>query len=198
MNGFLSIKTGRYFFSGAESSSIQRRLPAIMISATVGVIASALLATACAAAGPSGSEGIGSPQVEQLGQVCRQVMGLEPGETQFDSCVGSLSRELRGQRQALQLMSARQACLGRGLPVGSADLAECELDMAGNMPASGHLHTPAALPRASTSFFRTTPGQAFRRAQTSCAALGLEPVSDAFASCVANLNASTQSETPEG
>ncbi len=198
MNDFRSNKTPRDLFGGPGRSSAPRRLRPVIVSATVGLVASALLATGPAAANPFGSEGIGPPQAEQAGEVCRRVMGLEPGETQFDSCVGSLSRDLRGQQEGLLLMVARQACLRRGLPVGSADLAECELDTARSMPASEHLHTSATLPRASTSFFRTTPGEAFQRAQSSCAALGLEPVSDAFASCVANLNASTRPETPEG
>lgn len=57
---------------------------------------------------------------------------------------------------------------------------------------------PDAAPPAPTPFFHTTPDEVFHRAQTSCATLGLEPVGDAFASCVANLDSSVQGETPEG
>ena len=164
----------------------------------LGAVASALVASGGAAANPFDADGLGPRQAERIGQVCRQVMGFEPGETQFDSCAGSLSREYKGRLQASALIAARQACLVRGLPVGSAGLAECELQAPRSMPAAELPEPAPAAARARTSFFQATPREAFHRAQSACAALGLEPVSDAFASCVANVNSSAQPETPEG
>ena len=182
-----------------KSSQIEWPRVRFMASTVLGGVASILIAAGCASAGPYDPEGIGAGQAERIGQICRQTMGLQPGEGQFDFCVGSLSRELRGQLQASALVASRQACLARGLPSGSPGLAECELQTSGSMPTPQAFQPSSmAAPAAASSFFHTTPDEAFHRAQASCAALGLEPVSDAFASCVANLNASMQPETPEG
>ncbi len=162
--------------------------PAIVLS-----ILTAGMSTSYAAAAP------GPDTAARIGQVCRETMGLEPGEAQYDFCVGTLSSQMQGRRQAYALVAARRSCLDRGMLAGSSALAQCELQTSENVPIGASLDaSPAEVPRATSSFFRTTPDEAFHRAQASCAALGFDPIDDAFSSCVANLNASMQGETPEG
>ena len=166
--------------------------------AMVCCVISTLVATACAAH-PNVTEGIGPHWTDRIAEICRSTMGLEPGEAQFDFCVGSLTREVLGQIEASGMVAARQVCLDRRLAPGSPALAACELQTSRRMPTS-ETYQPFStdVPVAPTSFFHTTPDEAFHRAQVSCAALGLEPISEAFASCVANLNASMQPEPSEG
>lgn len=120
----VSYKSSLIARSISIRDQITRRLLRVRASLMLSGVMSALIITGCAAAGPFDPEGLGPRQADRIGQICHQTMGLEPGEGQFDLCVGSLSRELRGEHQASALIAARRGCLGRGLPVGSPALAE--------------------------------------------------------------------------
>ena len=133
---------------------------------------------------------LGSLTSTRADRICTNLVGLAVGSGQHEFCVRSLQRTAADADQASALVEARDRCLARGAASPSA-LALCELDTAN---ASSPEYDPGPLPTIADqrvgSFFHTTQDVAFNREQQACAALGLEPVSSAFAGCVANLDAS--------
>jgi hypothetical protein len=138
-----------------------------------------------ALAGPS-QEAIG--QDSPAGGICRSIIGLTPGEAQFAACVQSLSQSWRDLVHARGLADARARCRDKGLRPSTPELAECVLDSsetaADTAPNLLGSETTAAPAR---SYFGASPTETHRREERACAALGYNPATIGFASCLANL-----------
>jgi hypothetical protein len=66
-----------------------------------------------------------SARKAQLHHACADVMGLNPSESPYQSCVLSLQQSLSHIDDATQVDRARHACEGRGLKPDSRDFAVC-------------------------------------------------------------------------
>jgi hypothetical protein len=123
-----------------------------------------------------------------VGGVCETVMGLHPGEAHYDGCVASLSASQESLERGRALERARAGCLGQGLAADGPALAECALRPGeAAAPAAGPARAAVARTVAAGSYFYASPREVFRREQSSCARLGLDPADGAFAGCVAGL-----------
>jgi hypothetical protein len=158
----------------------ERLRPAALSLASLCAVTLALASGACASARAS------DPQAERIAGICRNVMGTEDGTATFAACAQSLSSALDARNQAAQTVSAREACLAKGLARGSVALSECEL----NRPAA--LTTAAVLPADPLppkphGFVGVGNEEIRRREQRACAYVGLDPQGAAFDGCVASL-----------
>jgi hypothetical protein len=154
-------------------------------------------------------EASGKPGAEQFaGQICQSIIRVQPGESQFDGCVSSLTDSLESARGERAVVQARHACFAQGLRSGSADLSLCLLRAADTKPGPGAIELPAIAsvtvgimddPQSSKSYFAVSPDTKFRRDQQACARLGFDPAFGAFANCVADLQGMLQAiDAPEG
>lgn len=126
----------------------------------------------------------------QIGEICRNVLGLERGEAQFAACAESLAASAAGLGEDRALGRARAQCLTQGLAPESAAFNVCELNGASVERGAGRSAAQANVaPRAASSYFYASPGQVHRREQFACAALGLDPAGGGFDGCVASLHA---------
>lgn len=142
-------------------------------------------------------QGLNPTEAQGVGRICRGVMGLEPGEEHFQSCLDTLADQVRALKRGRQVSDARAACLEHGLAPGSPALAECE---AARSEAARQVVTPidADLGPAPKSYFYASPTEVRRRERMACARLGLEPAAPGFNSCVAGLqSAMFSADNPE-
>jgi hypothetical protein len=146
--------------------------------------------------------------VKQLAQqICQLVIGVQPGESQFEGCTSSLSDSLESISRGRAVAQARNGCFAQGLKPGSADLSLCLLRAADTTPDPAAVKLPdiasmtagvAADPQSSKSYFAVTQGTKFHREQQACAMLGFDPAFGAFANCVADLQSTLQTiDMPE-
>jgi hypothetical protein len=183
---------------------------AAMLTAASAAIAT-LSISACAAATPAfNPDGLQETQLSRVAQVCQNVMGLSPSErliggewlgdshldywtSRYRGCLTSLSDSVQnlGDLQAKQ--QADRACRAKGYADGSSDLALCVLQSAqaqgplsAQQPAASQPRAEA-LPTASGSLFYASAHERRRREELACAAVGIEPVGDAFKACVNDL-----------
>jgi hypothetical protein len=127
--------------------------------------------------------------IADVSNICRSVIGAEPGSAQYVGCIESLSASWTGLQHGRSAAEARSDCLARGLRPGTSELAVCELRTAVTTPARRFPATTVESPTAG-SYFNASPREVHSRNQMSCARLGHEPVSGGFDSCVASLHAS--------
>jgi hypothetical protein len=146
---------------------------------------------ACASAAPYNPDNLPSDQVAGVNNVCRSVMGLSAGTSDYGACVDSLMRSARRVDRGLRLEAARASCLKQGLQSGSPDFDVCELRSAGAQPVHAMGEGPAMIaadnPGGAKSYAYSSPENVFRREQLSCARIGLDPAERAFTVCVAGL-----------
>jgi hypothetical protein len=163
------------------------------VTATAAAVA---LATAGCATGamarPYNPDNLGSDQLAHIGAICETVMRVHPNEAHYDGCVMSLSDSAHNQGGGLALLQAHDDCRQKGLQPNTPELATCVLqsEEAGSaQPSALRIGSPSNLqmPGGSKSYSFVSSRDRFRREQLSCALLGLDPVHDAFAGCVANL-----------
>ena len=169
-------------------------------AALVGAIAIAGMIVPAQAADKTGAKHLAQ-------QICRSVIGVQPGESQFEGCTSSLSDSLESISRGRAVAQARNACFAQGLKPGNADLSLCLLRAADTTPDPAAVKLPdiagmtagiAADPQSSKSYFAVTPGMKFHREQQACAMLGFDPAFGAFASCVADLQSTLQTiDMPE-
>ena len=125
--------------------------------------------------------------INGVGSVCENVVRLHPGEAHYAACVQSLSDSARAAHSRVLLQQADTACRQR-FASDTPALAECVLntDATASDPAPDRT---AASPGGTRSWYAVSPGVAFRREQTACAAMGFDPVDGAFSACSADLHA---------
>jgi hypothetical protein len=117
-------------------------------------------------------------QVVQVGDVCRTVVGVEPSEARYYACVGALSDSAKNLGRGRALQQARGDCLRRGYRAGSPDLDVCTVQSADRQRTAAPDMSYAYAPQR----------EVHRREELSCARMGMDPSSGAFASCVAGLD----------
>lgn len=148
----------------------------------------ALGAAGYALAGPSDAAASGDAPAA-VGEICRSTLGVTPGEAHYDACVDSLSATARNLGRGRGLVSAREACLQRGLSPDTPALSQCVLaNRRADAAPTGVSETAYA--GTAPSLFYASPSETHRREESSCAAMGLDPTTGAFVRCVANLQAS--------
>jgi hypothetical protein len=64
----------------------------------------------------------------EVGQICRNTMGLTPSNTDYDMCRLSLLQTMAGLDQASLVQRDRQACMQRGLTPNTREFALCVVD----------------------------------------------------------------------
>lgn len=187
--------------------SVRNFLPLASVLATASSAVAVLGIAACAAATPAfNPDGLQDTQLSRVSQVCQTVMGLSPSErliggnwlggshldyrtSRYRGCVTSLSDSVNsvGETQSRQL--ADQTCRAKGYAQGSPDLALCVLQSARQTPEPQAVsqQQAVALPAARGSLFYASAGERHQREELACAAVGIEPIGDAFQACVSDL-----------
>jgi hypothetical protein len=193
----------------ARETFIVARFPRTMIAAICGI--ATVGGSAFASAAPYNPERLPSAPLNQVGGICRTVMGLSPsesestvwgaevnpgltpGENHYEGCIAALSASARAESEARALNKADEDCRSQGLKTDSPALAECVLradDPSRARLAPGSAQ-PAADPvnnvRMAGSFFRASRREVLRREEEACAALGLDPAGPAFDGCMKTL-----------
>jgi hypothetical protein len=172
---------------------------------TAAVLACALAFTniaASAAAGPYpyNPDRLDQTQLGQIGRACQAVVGVQPPESRYFACVGSLSDSARNVGRGRALHQAENDCLRKGLRTGSPDLDVCVVQSAregGAPPPELAMSRPMEEPGLSKSYPYASQREVHRREELSCARLGLDPAGGAFASCVGGLDSALdQSDNP--
>jgi len=160
--------------------------------------------TACVAATPFNPDRLPADQMVLVNHICRDVMGLNPQESQiggvyrgsphldpgvnhFQACVASLSDSLNATAKAEAANQAQRDCDARGLQPATAEHAQCMLQAMQSRPViltATAVTTPQTKPGPVSNFFLDSPRQTRRKTQVACAQLGLDPPDGAFARCV--------------
>jgi hypothetical protein len=167
--------------------------------------------SACAAATPVfNPDGLQEAQFSRVAEVCQNVMGLSPSErliggnwlgnsrldywtSRYQGCVTSLSDSVQSVGDIQTKQQADRACRAKGYADGSPDLALCVLRSARQARSEGaqqaHVSRQSAepLPSASGSLFYASAHDRRQREELACAAVGIEPLGDAFNACVNDL-----------
>lgn len=161
------------------------------VAATLAATLALSSAPGCAAAGPYNPDNLPLGQVSQIGEVCQSVMGVRPGEAHYVGCVESLSDSTHSLNHGRALAQARETCLDKGMRPDTPELARCVLGSTETASAPAVREVSETREAGSAkSYFYASPREAHRRMEMSCATLGFDPASGAFASCVAGLQAS--------
>jgi hypothetical protein len=143
---------------------------------------------------PASAAPMTTQQISVLEATCTQVMLLEKTQAEFSGCVSSLSDSLTQEMQQARAVLSYRDCNRSGLKRGTPDFSRCVLDQE---DANASAEVPiasldAAIVKPSDDslkgYFSTSFALRHRREQFSCAQIGLEPDSGAFASCVNNLD----------
>jgi hypothetical protein len=121
-------------------------------------------------------------------RLCAAVMGLRPGDSQFEACRGSLATRIERQAQLQGSEATRQACLRKGLKPDTTAFAVCNLDESAATKTSSAAGPADAGPPAG-SYFKASGDERRRRERLACALIGFDPSSAPFVSCVASLAA---------
>jgi hypothetical protein len=78
-----------------------------------------------------------SSRIAQEHHACAVVLGLDPSDRQYDTCITSLDRSLTEWDQAQAVQTDRHACAEKGLEPGTAAFAVCVVD-AGQPSTNAH------------------------------------------------------------
>lgn len=66
-----------------------------------------------------------SSRISQEHHACAVVLGLDPSDRQYDTCIRSLDRSLTEWDQAQAVQTNRRVCTEKGLEPGTGDFAVC-------------------------------------------------------------------------
>jgi hypothetical protein len=101
---------------GRAATSDAARLRSKSAAIMAGVIASASIAV-CARAGAANPD---ARQIGRVGEICRTVIGLEPGDAQYEACASSLADSLPSLSRDRAVPQVQVDCLEKGLKPGLA------------------------------------------------------------------------------
>jgi hypothetical protein len=162
----------------------------------------------CASAPPYDPNHLSADQLSLVGKVCHTVMGFEPSEALTDNlwpgnpdtaastnsyrgCIATLSNSLKRAAAARASRQAEQGCLSKGLATDSSDFALCVLTAEETPPPETQIRlaslTDTPLLISMTPAYPRHVHAAARKEQLACAAIGLDPIEDAFSGCVQGL-----------
>lgn len=161
-------------------------------SVTLGVSVACLVVgpAACAPLKPYNPEQLPIAQMDRIGAVCRDTLGISGGtNSEYMACEESLSHSFAARLEANTALAVRQGCEAQGLKPGTVALSECELrGPAAQLAQASYradIDPPATKP--AKSYTRASNDEDHRRMQEACAEIGFDPVSSAFGQCVADL-----------
>ena len=109
----------------------------------------------------------------------------------YRGCIATLSNSLEHVAAVRASRQAEQGCLSRGFTMGSSDLALCLLTAEEIPPPVAQTRlasltdTPFLMPMRPTTSRHVHA--TMREEQLACAAIGLDPIEDAFSGCVQGL-----------
>lgn len=156
----------------------------------VALVAVIPLAAACAT-GPSVAAEASPPQLELVKAACTRIVRLEQGQAQWDGCVSDLSTMVAYLNQNRQMFDTKRACLAAGLKPETPGFSDCLLNREDGVRSARPAFMDASLVQASDSDSRSYFSAPFdlrrSREKHACAAIGVEPGSGGFVSCVNNL-----------
>jgi hypothetical protein len=148
------------------------------------------------------AEASGKISPEQFARrICQSVIRVQPGVSEFDGCVSSLTDSAQSISRGRAVAQARDVCFARGLKPGSTDLNLCLLRAADTKADPDAIDLPDTAgvaagmtndPQSSKSYFVVSSDTKIHREQEACARLGFDPAFGAFANCVANLQGTLQ------
>ncbi|MBN9588053.1 MAG: hypothetical protein J0G99_03505 [Alphaproteobacteria bacterium] len=133
-----------------------------------------------------------------VGATCAKVMRLDPGEAEYEGCVSDLSDVVVAQLQYAREIRAYRTCGESGLKRHTAEFSRCVLKQEDDQQAARPNGSGTALqfnvadvksaddnPR---DYYTANFDLRRRREEYACAQTGLEPGSEAFATCANNLD----------
>lgn len=145
---------------------------------------------ACAPMKPYNPGHLPIAQMDRIGAVCRNTLGISGGtNSEYMACEESLSHSFAARLEANTALAVRHGCEAQGLKPGTVALSECELRGPSVQLAQAayreDIDPPAAKP--AKSYTSASNDEDHRRMQEACAEIGFDPVSSAFGQCVADL-----------
>lgn len=148
---------------------------------------------------PEAMRSLSDGQAQHVNSICETTLGAHRGDSYFETCQSSLAAVVQQQQAERRLDEARLECTHSGLKEGSPEYAVCILQ---NEPfADGRPQTaavrPTDKPTGLKSLAMASKDDIYRRAQLSCAMLGLDPAGARFADCASDLQSGiTQINAP--
>ena len=124
-----------------------------------------------------------------VADICRSVMGTDPGTSQQGACVDALSHSVRRLSDAGTHADARRACEANGVRTDDPAFDRCMVQRSHGARGEGPpARVQATSGRAAGPYSHASPSEIRYRERLACASLGLAPDTQAYASCVANLD----------
>jgi hypothetical protein len=149
-------------------------------------IAAASVLLGAAQAAPAAPYGEGSSGVHGI---CRSVMGTGPGTSQEGACVDALSHSVRRLSDSGTHADARRACEANGVRTDDPAFDRCVVQRIHGTRGDGPpARVQATSGRAAGPYSHASPSEIRYRERLACASIGLDPDTQAYASCVANLD----------
>jgi hypothetical protein len=189
MTSYVAQLRGRKSLPSAQANLARRDWKLSTLSLGLATIFGAtILGTTGCAAQAGGLQTLSTAKQAQAGALCRSVLGIDPAFRRYQDCAASLAQSAARLDQAHALQTARNACLAKGAGADPGGLPECELKMVSTVgPAVSE--RPAAPTEAPVKSYAYASWREIRqREQLACARLGLEPIQQDFADCVASLD----------
>jgi hypothetical protein len=145
---------------------------------------------ACAPIKPYNPDHLPIAQMDRIGEVCRNTMGISGGtNSEYMACEQSLSRSYAARLEAGAAVAVRRSCEEQGLKPGTIELSKCELHGPSAQLAQAaynqDVDPPAAGP--TKSYINASSDEVHHRMKEACADIGYDPVSSGFGQCVADL-----------
>ena len=89
------------------------------------LLGAAAVATFLASSGTVGNAAENSLRVAQEHHACSVVLGLDPSDREYDTCIRSLDRSLAEWDQLQMVQASRRECSEKGLAPGTSAFAVC-------------------------------------------------------------------------
>jgi hypothetical protein len=146
-------------------------------------------------------------QVAQVGQICQNIMGLNPDDRQvqnswpgdpdpgsytndYRGCIAALTTSLQSGAAAQTEEEADSTCRTKGLQPDTPAFAECVLSKVQSTSDASNLRNVSleVKPFDATQGADSSTSEIVRREEQACAAVGLEPGESRFSSCLSGLD----------